>query len=334
MQSVRPAQTCTALEPKGAREPKGGAGSLGRLVLHIGYPKAGSSALQTALLASRPALRRQRLIFPDAPSGLCNAFAARFAEAPETLYPYTEIADAAARAGAIARDIRRMVRWIENHRGDTAILSTESLIGLDATAVNAVRDWAAPLFGEVLIACYVREPVAYATSLTQERVKQGMTLAEACALTPTGNFAAALPRWVAAFGRESVRVRAIEALDRGDVVGDFAAAIGFDGALAPGGYANPALSEEAVRLLSAWHEHAAEQTAGEGRPAPEWLWRVPGRRFHLSEEMVARVQAGARPGLAYLAAEWDIAFSAPAVPAPAPAFGDATLRYLAGRLAR
>lgn len=55
-------------------------------ILHIGYPKSGSSALQTTLLASRVAPSEHGFSYPGAPRGLCNALTANFHHASETLF--------------------------------------------------------------------------------------------------------------------------------------------------------------------------------------------------------------------------------------------------------
>lgn len=299
---------------------------MGRLFLHIGYPKAGSSALQTALLASRARLRRHGIFFPNAADGLCNAFTARFHDEPATLHPYVAISDPSQRADAIARDSERLFRRVAQNSADTVILSSESLIGLDAEAVRAVRRWAAEHFEAVLILCYVREPVSYATSLTQERVKQGLSLREACEMTPTGNFAVSIPKWVDAFGAAAVRVRSVEALPGRDVVSDVFGLMGCDGPAGRAGYANPAMSAEATRMIGAIHALDAK--------APGWLRALPGTVFRLPDEMIERVRAQAAPGLAYLAAEWGITFDAPGpVPPEDMALGERTLAYLAEHLA-
>lgn len=303
-------------------------------IIHIGGPKAGSSALQTTLLASRRQLRAHGFAYPDARSGIHNALAAQVCPRPETLFPYYELADPRAAREAIRRDFAVLERRLDRQGDRRLVLSSESLHEVEPDRMPAFRDWLAARAESVRIVCYVRAPTAYASSLVQERVKQGQSLAELADFVPTGRSRAAISPWVETFGRDSVTVRAYDRaqLKDGDIVADFAALIGYDGPLDRSAqYGNPSLSQAATLLIDAAHALPAAE-----RPSAERLGllkQVPGPKFQLGEAWLARVRAAAEPEIAYLAAEWGIRFPPEPPVAAEAAFGPATLAFIARHLA-
>lgn len=305
------------------------------MFLHIGYPKAGSSAIQTALLASRPQLRRQGYFFPKAPSGLCNAFTAHFHYAPETLFPYCEMPDDVARRDAMHTDFADLERRIERNRTRSVVLSSESLIDLPIESVSQIRAWLGQRFDDITILCYVRHPIPYASSLIQERVKQGGSLSQMVDFRPTGRAAVFIDTWARVFGRENMRVRPLEReqLADGDVVSDFMRLIGYAGPVDRSAvYENTSLSHGAVLLLSAIHDLPAPMRERAGRLA--WVKDIPGPSFRLPEATLAQIAEASRRHLDYLASEWGIRFAPlPERSAASDGFGPEAIAFLANKLA-
>lgn len=306
-------------------------------VIHIGYPKAGSSALQTTLAASRGPLRQKGFLFPPAPAGLHNAFTAHFHHAPQTLFPYGDLMlPPPALQRRMAGDFGRLAERLDDSTFSTVILSSESLIELRDAAVPAVRDFILSHVDKATIVCYVRDPLSYASSLIQERIKQGQTLAEALVFHPTGNFDVWIPPWVEAFGKDNVVVRSIDraALKDGDVPADFAALIGYDGPLERDAeHVNQRLSQAAILMLDA--VNGLKGPLNSKSPAMMRLWRMPGEPFVLSVDFLSEVARRAVPGLEYLKSEWGVVFP-PSTPRPPPSdpFGPEARRFLAEVLAR
>jgi hypothetical protein len=308
---------------------------LSRAFLHIGYPKAGSSAIQTTLLASRLLLRERGYFFPRAPSGLCNAFTAHFHYAPETLFPYCEMPDAAGRQAAMREDFAELEGRIGRNRRRSVVLSSESLIDLPVESVSNIRDWLAERFDAVTVICYVRHPIPYASSLIQERVKQGATLEEMANFRPTGRAAVFINTWARVFGRENMRVRPLdrEQLCGGDVVADFLDLIGYTGPIDQTAvYENASLSQATVLLLSAIN----------GLPPPlrekarqsDWIKDIPGPAFRLPATILKEIAEASRRHLNYLASEWGIRFAPIEIgAAECDGFGPEALAFLARKLA-
>lgn len=304
------------------------------IFVHIGYPKAGSSALQTTLLASRQQLHDEGFLFPHAPSGLCNAFTAKYHHQPETLFPYCDLSlPSGALQDRMQADFESLAAEIAASSAGKVVLSSESLIGLGDDGVQAASAWLLSRFEQVTIVCYVRSPVPYASSLIQERVKQGARLSDFAETVPTGNFSISIPRWVKAFGKDRIIVRAFarQSLVDADVVADFASVIGYKGALdRTSAYENKSLSQAAVLMLSALH-------GLDGQPTTElrWLKDIPGRRFVMPPDILKKVEERSGRETDYLAESWGIRFAAESPSTDtSEVFSEEAVRFIVERIAQ
>lgn len=144
-----------------------------RLILHIGMPKAGSTALQTALAAARAPLRSRRVLYPK--GALNQNFLIAGVAPPDRLgrlYAQQYGDDHA----AIRRDFAAF--WdgirsaIDRHAPDVTVLSGELLFGtLGDVGPEPLRALLAPLGARVEIIAYLRRPSDYYLSMAQQRLK-------------------------------------------------------------------------------------------------------------------------------------------------------------------
>lgn len=228
------------------------------LVLHVGPPKTGSTALQSALLASREELERAGILAwirkPANGSGL------------STLYQRGGRMQPFLRAHYDFETMEQARRWSEGNWQDfetdirrarpaLTILSGETFIALGdhPDFVGRLR----ALFDRITVTAYARDPVSLFVSGLDQRIRAGARSAGLIGETfqPYAH-TEALRSYAASFGTQNMVVRnlARDNLAGGDVVTDFAAVVarlsGHELRLTPGeGNTNEGLCGAAVAWL-------------------------------------------------------------------------------------
>lgn len=187
-------------------------------IVHIGLPKTGSTSLQTALFENRETLLRRGVVYPE--TGLSRSPARK------------------CKHGKLLRVLKRIAcrekngeitNWFERFHAETAgaeicILSNEQFGNLDAFPNPEIITSLLPR-ERTRVVMYVREPVAYVSSLYQQQVRATritMSLREFADSYRLPYFAVA-ERWSRVIGRENVVIRRYDH-DCGnwDIVSDFA----------------------------------------------------------------------------------------------------------------
>jgi hypothetical protein len=191
-----------------------------RLILHIGMPKAGSSALQAAFVETRRELRKAGILYPKGtfnhnfliagmvtPAHLGRVFAQHYAD----------------NADAVGEDFtafwRNIVDAIERRRPSVVVMSAESLFGgLGHAGPGPLRALLAPLGAQTEIVCYVRRPSEQYLALAQQRLKASWDIYPVRAMTYRPQLEAA----AAAADRLHVIPYDRSRFPDGDIVADFA----------------------------------------------------------------------------------------------------------------
>ncbi|MFC2970477.1 hypothetical protein [Acidimangrovimonas pyrenivorans] len=153
----------------------------------------------------------------------------------------------------------KLIAFIEENRGATQVFSAEDISGRYEGAVAAMRDFFAEYYDEIEVIAYVRPPISYMQSGFQQMVKGGgLDVLEPRRLWP--NYRGRFEKLERVFGADRVRFRKFgkDSLVGGDVVTDFAAAVGAELPKDRIVRANDSLSLEAVALLF------AQRRLGEG----------------------------------------------------------------------
>lgn len=194
-----------------------------RVILHIGMPKTGTTALQTRLARNSVALRRHGILYPRVESNISHQFLSlplrERTGLPRELRDIYE-----GRPDLIQRDFQRdwdrVQRQIERYRPHTLILSSERLLWVsDMERAEAFRDRLRQLSEDILVVAYVRQPSSRYLSGVQQTLKGTGTFRPPSPI----RFREQLERYetlypgqlrVAAFEREQMR--------DGDIVADFA----------------------------------------------------------------------------------------------------------------
>lgn len=177
----------------------------GKLVLHIGSTKTGTSAIQSALTRNRDALLARGVMVPPGRSDekaaegrvtggngwMLHVFKSRFQKQPPV---------------AVKRLNARLQQVVADTTCDTAIFSSEALGGYDAATLSELKSIAEQYFDRVQIVYFVRHLTDHAISRYGEYVKRrGMTKTfPEFASTYEAPFKAALETYETVFGREAM----------------------------------------------------------------------------------------------------------------------------------
>lgn len=265
-----------------------------RAFIHVGMPKTGTSAIQSALVEHREVLAAHGLNHPDTPH--CNhpALIARFHPAG-TKHWYLEssgihAADALALSGEMWRQITAT--------NSDVILSCEYLYDLGSGTAAMARAFEEAGFVPIFI-CYVRHPVDSAISASQQQVKIGaITLEQALYKPDWHNAKASLSPFVDAGANLVVRDFG-EARERG-VTHDLFLAIGHESLAEaiPRQEVNVSLTMEGA-ILADLHTAYSQEYGNEPFPR-DLVFKVGRSKFALPETAKASVREACRDELNWL----------------------------------
>lgn len=245
---------------------------MARALLHIGLEKTGTTAIQEFLQINRRLLLEQHRIWvPDylgrGSQWLLAALAYDNSREDDLT---TGLGSPAARQARLD-EIRRKITYSVRHQpAELFCFSSEHLSSrLTTTAeLQTLKRFLNDLFDEIKIVLYVREPIRMAISRQSTVVKMGLG---SCQLPPPAQAAAALDfrtvieRWEAVFS-DGLCVRLYDEMSQGfDLITDFCSLLGLSenrDPLRPPGRANPSLSWDDMRLLSAINMAARIHSGG------------------------------------------------------------------------
>lgn len=217
-------------------------------LLHIGYSKTGTTALQAFLARNRAGLRAAGTLYPDLhlgriPLHMENHNGLSAAVAGGTVAPglgaEAAFADIAAQAGAA--DMARVVLSAEGFSGHPNVLLFDDEAGFraaEAAYIGRLRALLGTAPARVVV--YLRRQDLWLESMANQRIKfEGRNAGKPFSTiedfyrrqAPRLDYARSLEIWADVFGMENIVVRPYEraALRNGSVVDDFLEAIGLAG---------------------------------------------------------------------------------------------------------
>jgi tetratricopeptide (TPR) repeat protein len=204
------------------------------LILHIGLPKTGTSAIQHFLVTRRKALLRQGFCYPSTPGGSNHvALAAAAALHGKPRKWQDEVKQKAMGVPPRLEDF-----WQQFHDEITAlppqigtvILSAERFSSqLDSQdKIENLRAALEPLFADMRVIVYLRRQDTHATSAYSQMLRFGIIEPPALDQPLSRyrgfyDYESFLARWTAVFGRDAMTPRLFEraAMAEGDAVADF-----------------------------------------------------------------------------------------------------------------
>lgn len=277
-----------------------------QLILHVGLPKTATTTIQHVMDASKSLLVERGVLYPVT------------TKTQMELVRRTQFRQREGETGP--GSLGEAMGWVAEEarvaRPERIVLSCERMILVSAGSVArmqaAVATWL-PEVDEIRVLAYVRDPISWATSLCQQRLKMGTArLAEFAADPWPLGLEDMLSKYVLRYGLEAVGLRHLhpEHLANGNVVDDFMAAIGLPGFVVPG--PAPVLN----RSLTLHGAQVADILAGrlprglrEGVRKPlirRLLQRIEGPRFVLPRDAQERIIAASSTDVEYVRANWGL----------------------------
>ncbi len=290
------------------------------LTLHVGLKKTATTALQQVLHSLKGQLMAEGLLFPCTPVEH-QRLARRVRVFP--LKPSRPTSEA----------LTPILDEISAVAPRQVLLSSEHLIAMPGQAVEELHRLLAESLPQARlnVLAYVREPVAFATSMCQQNIKNGLLrLADFHADPWPYRIAEWIGTYIRVFGREAVRVRHFhpDHLVGGDILTDVLSAVGLEGVIPAVKVPrlNPSLSLEGVMVADALAglrpagQRKRQGRSGYRRP----LSKIEGSRFVLPALVQERVVAGSVADMAWLRAEFGLDIRPQMVPdCPVPALTEA-----------
>ncbi len=207
------------------------------LILHIGWPKTGSTSIQHLLATNRPVLLEQGIVYPATPSGNMHiVLAAAFASAASIVAEADSVIwQGRTPEAAIATHLAELEAELTALPGNVTriILSSEQFNMYQRTRadVRRLRDFVMRFADRCTVVVYLRRQDEHFASLYSQTLRLGNTAAPDMANPPQDyDYEKSLALWSDVFGKNHVVPRIFErpAEGRFDVVSDFAHVCGFD----------------------------------------------------------------------------------------------------------
>lgn len=304
-----------------------------QLILHVGLPKTATTTIQHVMDSMKPALAEQGVLYP-------GTTAAQMELVRRSQFHHL---DSHSGEGSLAEALGWVAEEIRAARPDRVVLSCERMVLVTPGAVTrmqrAIATWL-PEVREVRVLAYVRDPVDWATSLCQQRLKMGTSRLAAFEADPWPlGLEAMLQKYVDAYELEAVTLRHLrhDRLLNGNVVDDFLAAIGLPGFAVPGiaPTLNRALTLHGAQVADKLAEMVprGKRQGGRKRLYRKKLQAIEGPRFVLRQEVQARIVAASASDRDYVNRLWGVELGHDPVPAPdAPRLDAAEVRARALQL--
>ncbi len=257
------------------------------VILHIGMPKTGSTAIQGSLANFDDGRVRFSQLGPRNHTG---RLATIFFERPERHHSNKKKGLSASALKGISQKLRgRLEEELALDR-QKLILSGEGICNFEKPVVSRIRDFFQERSATTTVLAYIRDPVSLASSSFQQKVKRGLGEPEMAGPDYRSRF----EKFVEVFGRENVRLVKFDrkAFTNGSVVSDFCERIGVPDLGSESQTVNESLSGTATKFMYLFNRYGApckgnRQELSAHRQLVEFLRVVfPEGRFTLPPEYI------------------------------------------------
>lgn len=284
--------------------------------LHVGMPKTGTSAIQAAMAANRTILGRHGILYPGHHDDHVRLLP-RFHQFGAGHYYFAHKGVSPALAKRQSEGFLKVLeRDAEKFQGDL-LLSSEYLFNLNEEAYADLQSYFCDLGYQLNIICYLRHPLAMATSSIQQNIKMGHGFLTDYLTDPQWHsMKQTLEPVLAVLGRDRLVLRIFEQAKGCGAERDILQAVKYRGALEEicTVRTNTSLSMTATLLIDALNRLTASRSDESWAlyaPIKSMLMQIGGVSFRLPEETEAIVMQRAQPELEWLSREFGISFLEP-----------------------
>lgn len=287
------------------------------MILHIGFPKTGTTTIQNFLYERRATLLRdKKILYPSSTPNHSNLLITLFSKNPGRFI--------ANRVNGITKK-RELDKLIDEYRTklekeiseakyDTIFFSAEGLINLNPEGLSKLKAWASRYVDAWTIIVYVRNPVNYNVSVVQELLKMGKTLESLYASPPIPHYRWTLKNYSSIFGKENIRVFDFETTVKENFIRNFCTQMSIDDVFDefPNERYNPSMSMEAALVLNRINHirpiFLDKGDRNEARTNQELIQiqRIKGHKFVLPKRIQVAVQEKSREDVLWLNSEFNL----------------------------
>lgn len=275
-----------------------------KLILHIGFPKTGTSSIQTFLSENTERLKQSKILYLMTPGRVEYRDLALVCMSFKRTDAYTRhvLSQSDLSREALVADLRESIiqelKDIDVNAYDTVVISSEHLSSRLRTSeeVERLKEIVAPFFSEVEVFAYIREQVNRIPSQYSTYIKSGGVLSFDKFITkslksPGMKYDKSLGNWLVAFDKSTVNVRVF---DKREFVGgglisdfiDFVGLISISDFYYPSAEVNPAISVKAgffMLLFNRYLPDVIKANPAKRESVVNFLCRFKGAKYSLSE---------------------------------------------------
>ncbi len=282
-----------------------------RAVVHIGLHKTGTTSIQATLHRHAAALEAdQGVYYPRLTANHSVILFPLFCDKPQNYYVNQRANLKTERAAARhnAKITEKLDAEFAATNAKTLLVSGEDLSTLSAEGYARMNAWFKARAKHVEVVAFVRDPIAWATSAAQQRIKSGATFAELMKRVPREAARHKLGSALAVFGRDALRVHRFEDAARNGVLPYFCKETGIEERWAhtiEPETLNESFSNEGVHLIAAINalypikpsqKFAPKRAHADIQP----LAAVQGEKFRLPPEMARQASKHAKQDIDWL----------------------------------
>lgn len=277
-----------------------------RCWLHIGMHKTGTTSVQQTL-AGQDNPTDWKYLSLGGHRNMGARMYAMFSSRPEAYYWFKKKGDSPEEIFAYGERLRQqLIQIVRDTNRDHLIISGEAICLLDRPGVLRMHEFLTPLFDEIRVIGYVRAPIAFKSSIFQQRLKHGDAPFD-FEQRPIG-YRRRFSKFDDIFGRQNVILRKFEPekFTHRCVVTDFCEQIGRPPPnLSSVVRMNESLCREACSILYAYRKFGPPNRFGgdaliEEKRILAPLLAMEGTRFVLSKTLVAKSLAREQPDLRWI----------------------------------
>ena len=288
-----------------------------RIILHIGFPKTGTTTIQNVLYEHRNILLKEKnILYPALAPNLTDALCTIFLDDPRRhiTNKINGVTDQKDIDLLIKRYKNTLEKDISSTKHDTLLLSAEGVSNLGMESLSKLKTWGGQFSNTWAVIAYVRHPVTYTTSVIQQLLKGGETLESLYQLPPIPNYKGKLSKFIRVFGKENISIFDFESATKENLLQSFCRQINVDDMVFNNNQDrkdNVSMSMEAILILDRINHIRPVFVNGKRnnlRTNQELaqVQRIKGNRFYVPTHIEALIKTKTRDDIEWLNKEFNL----------------------------